>query len=45
MTCGGGIRADKRTLKTKEMDGGFCDPMGGEREASCNTIGCPGNMA
>ena len=43
VTCGGGTRTDKRTLKTKEMNGGFCDAMGGQRETSCNTIGCPGN--
>ena len=41
-TCGIGIRVDKRTIKSEEIYGGYCDPFGDRREEKCKVADCPG---
>ena len=40
--CGIGTRIDTRTMNSKEMFGGYCDPSGDQREAKCKMTDCPG---
>ena len=36
------MRIDKRSIRSKELYGGYCDPTGDQREAKCKMVDCPG---
>ena len=41
-SCGGGMRIDTRKLKSKAVNGGYCNMNGDRRMVKCSTHSCPG---